>query len=351
MKVVSRPIFDIYPRLKPAVPYLPLADLPTPVESLASVSPNLWVKRDDQTSGLYGGNKVRKLEFILARMKQENSKHLVTFGAIGTNHGVATSLYCQQQGIDCTVLLFDQPVTKFVKQNLCLMHHFGATLIYKGSLWNTVLAFYLSERIKQRGAFFLFAGGSNIEGCIGFVNAALELKQQIEQGLIPTPEVIYCPVGSGSTIAGLTLGCALAGLPSKVVGIRVAPSHLGIIPTCTPATVYQLMKKTYRFLRCLDETFPDISLPKITLDASYYGRGYGVTTEKGEQATRRMGSAGIGLESTYTAKAAAAALEHSDEHPTSHVLYWHTYNSVDLSALAAQTDVRTLAPELLKFLV
>ncbi len=343
---MSRPLFEVYPRLASKIPYLPLADLPTPVASLSMLSPNLWVKRDDQTSGLYGGNKVRKLEFILAKMKQNNQQRLVTFGATGTNHGVATSLFCQQQGIDCSVLLFDQPVTSTVKQNLRLMHRFGASLKYCGSLWRTVLAFYLGARLRNSGAFFLFAGGSNIEGCIGFVNAAFELKQQIDQGVMPIPQVIYCPVGSSSTVAGLTLGCLLAGLPTKVVGVRVAPSHLGIFPACTPGTIYQLMRKTYHYMRRLDAAIPELPLPRINLDEGYYGRGYGMATEKGNEATTRLGRVGISLEPTYTAKAAAAALDYSDEHPSSHVLYWHTYNSVDMSALAGETEVDGLTPEL-----
>ena len=117
----ERPLLELFPGLKPALPWVPLADLPTSVEALPEVAKNLWIKRDDRSSPVYGGNKVRKLEFIIGRVKEKGYKSVVTFGATGTNHGVATSIYCKQHGLDCTVLLFDQPDSETVRQNLELM--------------------------------------------------------------------------------------------------------------------------------------------------------------------------------------------------------------------------------------
>jgi D-cysteine desulfhydrase len=327
---MTRALMQQFPRLAGQVPWLPLADLPTPVEPLATVSPKLWIKRDDLTSTLYGGNKVRKLELILAQVLRSGKRQVVTFGATGTNHGVATAAFCQLQGIACTVLMFDQPANEKVAKNQQLMRFFGAQLIYVGSLWRTVLHFYVWQRLRYPRAYFVFAGGSNIEGCIGFVNAAYELKQQIEAGELPQPEVIYCALGSGSTLAGLTLGCALAGLDCKVQGVRVAASHLGIIPTCTASTVATLMRKTYHLLRKLDPSIPVLALPPVLVEQNYYGRGYGVPTAQGEAAAGRFADAGIALEQTYTCKTAAAVLDYCAQHPQSTVLYWHTYNSVDM---------------------
>jgi D-cysteine desulfhydrase len=314
------------------------------------VAQRLWIKRDDRTSALYGGNKVRKLEFILAALLRSGCRQLVSFGATGTNHGVAVAAFCQQQGVACTLLLFDQPATANVARNLRLMQHFGAELIYCGSLWNTVLNFYLLQRWRYRGACFLFAGGSNVEGCIGFVNAAFELGSQIERGLLPEPRVIYCALGSGAMLAGLTLGCALAGVSSEVRGVRVAASHLGIVPSCTQATVTRLMRQTYSQLRRLDPAIPKMALPEVKLEHRYFGSGYGVPTEAGEKARRRLADAGIELELTYTAKAAAAALEHCERHPDDTVLYWHSYNSVDMTARIASADVSMLEPPLRELL-
>ncbi|CAN0334612.1 unnamed protein product, partial [Chrysoparadoxa australica] len=102
----TRPLFDAYPQLKDALPWQQLADLPTPVAPLAGVGANAWIKRDDLSHAVYGGNKIRKLEFILAEVMAQGREHVVTFGATGTNHGVATAMLCQQLGLRCTVLLF-----------------------------------------------------------------------------------------------------------------------------------------------------------------------------------------------------------------------------------------------------
>ena len=104
------------------------------------------------------------------------------------------------------------------------MHYYGADLVYCGSLASTIAHYYLSVARLNRDNYFLFAGGSNIAGTLGFVNAAMELKQQIDKGELPEPDIIICPVGSSATLAGLTIGCQLAGMSTMVKGIRVAPA-------------------------------------------------------------------------------------------------------------------------------
>jgi len=351
---MSTPLFDRYPSLVNKVPYLPLADLPTSIEPLhfdddaPNDYSNLWIKRDDLSHKSYGGNKVRKLEFILAEAKSLDKHKVVTFGATGTNHGVATSLFCQQENLACKIYLFDQPNTKTVQSNLKLMQVFNAQLEHKGSLFKTALSFYLEKLLAklklQKQSYFLFAGGSNIAGCLAFVNAAFELKAQIDQLIVPEPDYIFCPVGSSATVAGLTLGCHLAGINSTVIGIRVAPSHLGIIPSCTPHTIQSLMTKTYRHLKRLDHSISrskqqEQALPEIQLDNSHFGSGYGQLTKEGDQATALFSKAGITLEPTYTAKAAAAVLSHCNKHPEDKVLYWHTYNSADVIVTSSKAKI------------
>lgn len=339
-----RPLLRDYPALAEQVPHRGFADLPTPVERL-TLADNGWIKRDDLSHPLYGGNKIRKLEFIIAEALDQGKKRIVTFGATGTNHGVATALLCREAGLECTVFLFDQPVTDTVRRNLRLMQALGADLQYRGSLARTVAAFYLSPLRLRGDSYFLFAGGSNVAGTLGFVNAALELRDQINAGDVPRPEKIVCPVGSSATLAGLTIGMALADLPVRVEGVRVAPSHLGPFPACTPGTVRALMRQTRRFLeRSLQEPLPAIPEPVLLED--YFGEGYGVATEEGDKAMKRFAGQGITLEPTYTAKAGAAFLDAIEE-TRGPVLYWHTYNSRDTAALAEQGDT-DLLPEALR---
>jgi D-cysteine desulfhydrase len=332
---MTRPLFRDYPELEAVVPHRALAELPTPVESMA-LADHAWIKRDDLTHPVYGGNKIRKLEFIIADALAKGKKHIITFGATGTNHGVATALMCRQVGLDCTVLVFDQPVTDTVRRNLCLMQALGARLEYQGSLARTVARFYLHPLRLRRDSYFLFAGGSGVAGTLGFVNAALEVRDQIEAGSMPTPERIICPVGSSATLAGLTLGCTLAGLPTQVDGVRVAPSHLGPFPACTPETVGKLMQQTEHFLRRhLKSELPRV--PRPVLRQEYFGEGYGRATTEGERAIARFAEEGFRLEPTYTGKAAAAFLDTLDE-TEGPVLFWQTYNSRDTTGLAQEAD-------------
>lgn len=325
---LERPLLQYFPELQAQIAVQNIASLPTPIESLPFAQ-NAWIKRDDLTHTEYGGNKIRKLEFILADAIGKNAKRIITFGAIGTNHGVATALMCRQFGLECIVYLFNQPLTATVRENQRLMQAYGAKLIYKGTLLKTALAFYSSPYRLRSGSYFLFAGGSNLHGTLGFVNAACELKGQIDKGHCPIPSAIVCPVGSGATLAGLTYGCQLIGLQTNIIGVRVAPEKLGPIPTCTPGTIHQLMMEVCRLLTkfCTQQ----IPRPKTAnLVNQYYGDGYGASTEKGLQAIEHFKVAGITLEQTYTAKAAAAFLDQL-ETPGDPVLFWNTFNSRDMS--------------------
>ena len=232
---------------------------------------------------------------------------------------------CQQLGLRCTVLLFDQPDSTTVQQNLERMKQFGAELVFCGSLANTVMRFYGHPKRLSSKSYFLFAGGSNVAGTLGFINAAFELKQQIEAKQCPAPDKIFVPVGSSATLAGLSIGAKMAGLDTEIIGIRVAPSHLGIIPTCTTATVQQLMSQTCKALKKNGLALPDI--PSPTLIDSYYGAGYGHRSEAGDRATKAFADCGITLDQTYTAKAAAAFLDSLRSSPSEVQMYWHTFNS------------------------
>ena len=347
-------LFRNYPHLRRKLPYIDLGTYPTPVHLLRHLEvENLWIKRDDQSSSVFGGNKIRKLEFILAAARREKIRHLVTLGGIGTNHGLATAIFCNRLGISCTLLLYQQPVTENVKRNLILLGKYRARLVYLKTLWHAMVCYYSVCRLKFPSAYFVYPGGSSTIGNIGYVNAAFELKDQIDQKILPVPAVIFCPLGSGGSLAGLALGAQLSGLNSRVIGVRVIPSHLGPFRACTPHTVAKQIKRTYAYLKKRCRDLPNITIRRPLILQDYFGSGYGEPTRAGNSAYHLMQQKeGIMLDPTYTAKTVAAVLDYcrsqrSDRGP---VLYWHTYNSVDLSNQAREADYRDLPEPLQRFI-
>lgn len=329
----TRPLFQRFPRLAEQLAAGPrLARLPTPVQRLDLDGRALWVKRDDLTGADYGGNKTRKLDLILPLARARGARRIVTFGGLGTNHGLASAIHCAHLGLDCEILLFDQPVTAHVRDNLRLMAYFGARLRYAGGMGRALAAYYLHPRRLDPRTRFLFAGASTPLGATAYVDAALELDAQIAAGDMPEPAAVYCAAGSTGTLAGLTLGFALCERAVPVFGVRVIDSHVGPFAACTPATVTKLMRATLTHLRARDPAVPAIDPPEPQLLEGYFGGGYGVPTEAGRRALARAADAGLRLEPTYTAKTFAAALD-ADAGP---VLYWHTLSSADQSATLAE---------------
>lgn len=334
----SLPLFIRYPIIENKLQSQQFACLPTPVKALDGLADNAWIKQDDLTHPSYGGNKIRKLDFILADIKRQQKKHVITFGATGTNAGVATAMMCYRNQLKCTVYLFEQPLSQTVKDNLALMQAYGAELIFCGSLFKTVLSFYCSHYRLKRDSYFLWAGCSNSVATFAYINAAFELKQQIDNKELPVPEHIFVPVGSCSTLAGLTLGAKLCGLNSKIVGIRVAPANLGPFPACTAGEVNKVIKQAVQQMKSWG--ISDLGrVPDCIFNDDFYGEGYGMASELSEKAIKRFKELGITLENTYTGKAAAAFIEQLEK-STKPQLFWQTFNSAD-ALLQAPKNTQT----------
>jgi len=347
-------IFKRFPELRGRIPWISLGLQPTPIEQLKGFGyENLWIKRDDLSSPLYGGNKIRKLEFVLGQVQQQRKKRVVTFGGIGTNHGLATAIFCRELGLDCVVTLYDQPVTPNVKKNLQLLHEYNAEIIYKQTFFKTVLDYFVKQRISHPFSYFLHPGGSSTLGTAGFVNAAFELKEQVDNGLMPEPAYIFCPVGSNGTMAGLLLGCLLAGLKTTVVGVRVSISRFGPFDVCTPKAVQKLARKTYAYLKKLSDNLPTLTIPFPVLLDDYVGAGYGHPTSKGGDAYYLMkAKKGLSLDPCYSSKTFAAVLDHCKSNKDSGrpVLFWNTYNSAELAEPTGSSHCREMSPKIRAFL-
>lgn len=321
------PLLQEYPALAEVLAPVALATLPTPVEAIPALGAQAWIKRDDITHPVYGGNKLRKLEFVLPDIRRRKAREVITLGATGSNAGIAASMICAQEGLPCTIISFPQEDSHVVRNNQAWMQHFHARIETHSSLWKAVLRYYLHPARLRPGSYFLFAGCSNPVSTFGYLNAAFELREQIHRGLCPEPDEIIVPVSSASTLAGLNLGVALAGLDTKVIGIRVAAARLGPFAACTPAVVEKFQNEALQLIRRHYPILPIAKGPAVLMDARYFGAGYGRGTEKSARAIAEVAKAtGLTLESTYSGKAAAAFLDRlADNHNS--VLFWNTFNS------------------------
>jgi D-cysteine desulfhydrase len=347
MSDASRPLFRKFPALETTVPRAELGRFPTPVQHLPDLgreigNAELWVKRDDLTNPDYGGNKVRKLEFLLGEALARGCRRVVTMGGFGTNHGLATAAFCNRLGLACDLVLFPQPVTAHCLQSIKLFHKHEARLHYSLHFVEAMtigLGLVAKAAITGDKAMFVPAGGSSPLGTLGFVNAAFELEEQVLTGQLPEPEVIVCAVGSCGTLAGLLVGSRFWRLKSRLVGVRVTP---GMAANCT--LVSRLANKALALLMRADGTpGPRVPASAVVVKDDYYGGGYGVVSEASRRCVELAGSFGLRLETTYTGKAFAAVCDEAAANPgRGPILFWDTFGSADHSAEADGVDIRGL---------
>jgi D-cysteine desulfhydrase len=344
------PLFRMFPGLR-VLPRLELTALPTPVQPLPQVSAelgcfHLWIKRDDLTGTVYGGNKPRKYEFMLGDAQKKGKTHIITIGGIGSNHALANTLFCKRLGWESYIYLFDQPLTQHVRNVLRCDIAQGAHLKYTGSYLKTGLA-VIKQMLTDRHAYFIWAGASVPRGTVGYVNAALELAEQIKRHEIPEPDHLFVAVGSTGTCAGLTLGCELAGLKTKIHGIAVSDKIV-----TNKKQVLKLARKTNQFLRSIDKSVPDVAsrlADRVDVSFEYFGGQYGRATHEGLEAIELAKRDGITLDFTYTGKTFSGLIGYCRDHPHACeevLLYWHTLNSVDLSPLYCEMEMADMPPAL-----
>jgi 1-aminocyclopropane-1-carboxylate deaminase/D-cysteine desulfhydrase-like pyridoxal-dependent ACC family enzyme len=303
---------------------LRLGRYPTPLHRLAELSApgcDLWVKRDDLTHDVYGGNKVRKLEHLLAAARKSGATTLVTVGASGSHHVLATTYFGKLDGFAVEAILVPQPRTEHAVDILRASLAVGLRPFPTRS-WLTVPA-AVSRRIAA-GSRFIPVGGSSIAGTMGYVDAARELAAQVRQGAMPEPDVCVVALGSGGTAAGLAAGFAELRMKTRVVGVCVS----------RPFALSQALA-VYLARGCVRRTelAPGQGL-RLTFDTRFLGAGYGHPTILGDEATREAWeSSGLVLDPTYTAKAFAAALWQVRARRAPCVLYWHTLSSAPIRPL------------------
>ncbi len=332
------PLFEDYPGLAATLPRTELCDLPTPVTRLEKIgsamhAPSLFVKRDDISAAIFGGNKVRALEFLLGDALHAKAKRAIVIGLAGTSMALASAIYAKQYDLSLAVMLIDQQPTSEARRNLLIFKSLGAE-IYSIASVRAIMSQLLRLKVTgflKYGSNPKVLGASSPLGMAGYVNAAFELKQQIAAGILPEPDRLYIAMGLLGTATGLTLGLRAAGLKTEVVAVVSHPMDAaGIVRT--KANMIKLFGKANRFLHAHDRRFPLLTLEasaiQIRCDAPGQTENTLLQAALAQIEPVRQ-TEGLELEPTWTAPVAAALgrdleAEHLQDKT---LLFWHTANS------------------------
>ncbi|MBN2224580.1 MAG: pyridoxal-phosphate dependent enzyme [Deltaproteobacteria bacterium] len=348
---MTNPLFSAFPGLSDKIPHCDFGTYPTPVERLTGLEKelgltNLFIKRDDKSSDVYGGNKVRKLEFILGEAVKRKAAHTVAFGYAGSNFTLAAAVFAKRVGISPVSMHLPQPNAAYVRKNLLYQKLIGAEL---HELPNTAAVTLGTLAIcgrclvtTGRFPYIIAAGGSSAVGVVGGMSGMFELKEQIDRGLLPTPDVIYVTIGSSGTAASLALGVRALGLPTLVRAVRVSDLAYASFKISK-----ELADGAARILGRHEPSFRDMEITTDNLQVvhGYLGDGYARFSRQGMAALGLVKKTdGIDLDGTYTGKTAAAMIDdaRSGLLKGKTVLFWNSYNSVNIEKKIKGIDYRTL---------
>lgn len=293
-------------------PRIFLAHLPTPLERMDRLTkelggPEIWIKRDDCTGLSTGGNKTRKLEFLMAEALAQGADTVITQGATQSNHARQTAAFAARLGLACHILLEDRTGSNDANYNtngnVLLDHLHGATTSRRAGGVDMAAAMEeLAERLRAEGrkTYIIPGGGSNPTGALGYVNCAFELVSQAnDRGLVL--DQIVTATGSAGTQAGLITGLKAlnAGIPLLGIGVR-APQEK------QEENVFALAQKTATKLGC-----PGVVMrANVVADCAYVGKGYGIPGEDTLEAIRMFAQLeGILLDPVYSGKGAAGLID------------------------------------------
>lgn len=351
------PLAHRWPRFATHLCHLPLGSFPTPLEPWRELGealgvPRLWVKRDDAASPIFGGNKVRKLELLLGDVVHRGLPGVLTYGTAGSHQVAATAAFANHLGLNSVALLLPQAPAAYARRNLLLaaaagcrlrLHPTGTSMRRSGEVTRREVRRFRERHGGELG--IVPFGGTSSRGTVGYVNAALELSEQVAAGKMPPPDRIYVACASMGTATGLALGLHASPLHTRVTAVRIgeaAPNDRRDLASHLEGVV--------SFLRSMDPAFPSPSWEELPLDVrdGVVGPGYGFFTAEATAAVRlARRHQGADLDGLYTGKALAALGQDAKAGLLAGqtVLFWNTVSSVDQGPRLAGLDPRRLLPE------
>jgi len=306
------------------IPRLHFAHLPTPIEELPRLSqflggPRLLVKRDDQTGLAFGGNKTRKLEFLVAEAQEQGAKTLISGGAMQSNHCRQTAAAAARYGFECTLVLTGE-LPEQPSANLLLDNLFGARIVAVPDRKDRdrILQETFDNAVAEGEKPYLVPyGGSSPTGALGYAFAMEELVEQIKD--FRSLDYIVFGTSSGGTHAGLVLGQRVFGYKGKILGISIDESEEWL-----KSHVSKLASSASEEFGERIDFIPD----DVLANEDYCKAGYGVLTDAEREAVSLFAKCeGLLLDPVYTGRAAAGMIDlirkgffKKDET----VLFWHT---------------------------
>ena len=316
------------------LPRVSIAHLPTPLEEMPRLSealggPRLLVKRDDQTGLATGGNKARKLEFLVADALEKGADTIITAGAVQSNHARQTAAAAARFGLRCCLVLSEQSPNCWTG-NLLLDELLGAEIRWAGERDRAQAMEEVAEEIERVGRrpYIIPIGGSNPVGTAGYAMAMLELMAQLEVRGFQLDRVVF-PSGSGGTQAGLMVGAKALGFAGQIEGISVSKTKEALKPR-----LEELVAGTTASLG-LDLSF--VSQDFIIHD-DYLGGGYARMGPPEREAIRLAArTEGLLVDPVYTGRALAGLIDLIRRGVFSRdetVLFWHTGGAPALFAYA-----------------
>jgi len=323
-----------------ALPRTSLGFFPTPIHALPNLSarlrgqghgPTLWVKRDDQTGLAAGGNKTRKLEFLVADALVQGADTLITVGAPQSNHARQTAAAAAKAGLKSALVLRGvAPADR--TGNILLDDLVGAEIFWAGTRPLEAVAAEVAEELSSRGQrpYLIPLGGSNPIGAAGYVAAMLELVEQARDSNLHFDAIVFA-TSSGGTQSGLALGAKLSGYTDRVLGISVDHPAEHLVPL---------------LVGLANATAQRIGAPisfgaqDFEVNDHYLGGGYAVMGEPEREAIRLCAQAeGLLIDPVYTGRAMAGLIDlirKGEFKAGQNVLFWHTGGTPAIYAYARQ---------------
>ena len=319
-------LFTRFPGMR-RVPWVSLARIPTPVEQ-TTLQPStahhvLGEARRSNVHGLRRQQGRKKLE--LSRLCDGAGRAAPDHaGAPRARNATATAVYGRSWASRPSLVLFPQPLTEHVREVLLTDFAFGAELRWTSRMTMVPGAITAARFVHWRERTLVIPpGGSDPIGTLGYVNATLELGEQIEAVLLPRPDEIVVAAGTLGTSAGIALGLALLGLPTRIRATRIT-SRL----VTNERALHDLIRATAALLKAHDVPIDaESAVQRVTLTHEQIGAGYGRITDAAAAAQAAFATLNLQLDPTYTAKAAADFLEAVRARPDARLLFWHTLSA------------------------